>query len=182
MLFRMRQRIVRTSDAICESSVDSAFKNFFRAGVLKKRSRTVMRCLRAIRLFDPRHLPAVDLDHCARRGPPDISARRFPAQPRHDAIEGSASPRNPSVATPSKSSAFLIFDVACARTPAWHRRAPCRIRVGNLDHFFPPASTLILIRVAPASSAFSNKLLHYRGSLSTTCPRRSGWATCSKVS
>ena len=188
---------------MCESSVDSAFRNFFRAGVLKKRSRTVIdvpsgnpaSSTRAILpplisiivpdLSIPEESGAPFLPSFGRSGdfsipeedPAQVSSRSRDT----DAIEGSASPRNPRVATLSKSSASLIFDVACRSNAsmASSRTMPHPLSVIWIS-FFPPASTLILIRVAPASSAFSSNSFTTEAGRSTTSPAAILLATCSE--
>ena len=164
---------------MCDNSVDSAFRNFLRAGVLKKRSRTVIEVpngspassTRAI--FPPLISTTVPAVSCSAR----VSSRSRDT----DAIAGSASPRNPSVATLSRSSAFLIFEVACRSNAnmASSRPMPHPLSVIWIS-FFPPASTLILIRVAPASSEFSSISFTTDAGLSTTSPAAIWLATASE--
>ena len=98
-----------------------------------------------------------------------------------DAIDGSASPRNPSVATLSRSSVFLIFDVAwrSKASMASSRTMPQPLSVIWMS-FFPPASTLILMRVAPASREFSSISFTTAAGRSTTSPAAIWFATVSE--
>ena len=164
---------------MCESSVDSAFRNFLRAGVLKKSSRTVIDVPKGnpasstLKIFPPLISTTV---------PAASSAARVSRRSREtEAMEGSASPRNPSVATLSKSSAFLIFEVAW-RSKA--RRASSRTMPQPLSviwiSFLPPASTWTLMRVEPASSAFSRSSLTTDAGRSTISPAAILLATASE--
>ncbi len=87
------------------------------------------------------------------------------------AIVGSASPRKPSVAIDSKSSAPLIFDVACrskasSESSGFMPQPSSVIRIKRL----PPDSVSIRIDRAPASSAFSSNSLTTEAGRSTTSP------------
>ena len=84
-------------------------------------------------------LAAVDFDH----GPEASSGARVSNRRRDtEAIEGKASPRKPSVATLSKSAAFLIFEVAwrSKASRASSRTMPQPLSVIWMS-FLPPAST-----------------------------------------
>ncbi len=154
---------------MCDNSVDSDFRNFFRAGVLKKRSRTVIEVPEGSPASSTR---AIFPPLISTTVPAASSAARVSSRSRDtDAIDGSASPRNPSVATLSRSSVFLIFEVACRSkaSMASSRTIPQPLSVIWMS-FFPPASTLILIRVAPASSEFSNISFTTDAGRSTTSP------------
>src|SRR5579872_6391871 len=87
----------------------------------------------------------------------------------------------PSVATLSRSSAFLIFDVAwrSKASMASSRTIPQPLSVIWIS-FLPPASTLILMRVAPASSEFSGISLTTEAGRSTTSPAAIWLATVSE--
>src|SRR5580704_17734793 len=154
---------------MCESSVDSAFRNFFRAGVLKKRSRTVIevpsgRPASSTRAILP---PLISM-----MVPAGASAARVSRQRRDtEAIEGRASPRKPSVATLSRSSASLILEVAwrSKASLASSRTMPHPLSVSWMS-FLPPASMLARIRCAPASSAFSSSSFTTEAGRSTTSP------------
>src|SRR2546427_12874062 len=73
-----------------------------------------------------------------------------------EAIEGNASPRNPRVATMSRSSALCIFEVAWRSKAS---RASSRVMPQPLSviwiSLLPPASTWMRMRVDPASREFS---------------------------
>src|SRR6266404_962983 len=98
-----------------------------------------------------------------------------------EAIEGKASPRKPRVATLSKSSALLIFDVAwrSKASSASSRTIPQPLSVIWIS-FLPPASIWILMRVEPASSAFSSSSLTTEAGRSTTSPAAILLATASE--
>src|SRR2546426_11860530 len=86
-------------------------------------------------------------------------------------MEGSASPRNPSVAIDSRSSEERSFEVACRSKAmiASSRVMPSpssRTRINCL----PPVSTSILILQAQASSAFSSNSFTTDEGRSTTSP------------
>ena len=108
-----------TSEAMCASSVCSVRRNLRRAGTLKKRSRTVMT------------VPFGSADSSQRKiFPPAIStvvpvvssAARVSSSSRDTAaMEGSASPRNPSVEMASRSSASRNLLVA------WRSKASKRV-------------------------------------------------------
>src|SRR3954465_1403072 len=88
-----------------------------------------------------------------------------------DAMLGSASPRNPSVRIAPRSSARAILLVAC-------RSIASRASSGSIPSpssstrisFLPPSSTAMLMRRAPASSAFSTSSLTTEAGRSTTSP------------
>src|SRR5208283_2586166 len=88
-----------------------------------------------------------------------------------DAIDGSASPRNPRVAILSRSSVLRIFEVAwrSKASMASSRTMPQPSSVTWIS-FLPPASTLTRIRRAPASRAFSSSSLTTEAGRSTTSP------------
>src|SRR3954470_22689836 len=88
-----------------------------------------------------------------------------------DAIDGSASPRKPSVRIAARSSACRILLVAC-------RSIASRASSGSIPSpssstrtcFLPPSSTAMVMRVAPASMAFSTSSLTTDAGRSTTSP------------
>jgi len=90
-------------------------------------------------------------------------------------IAASASPRNPSVAMCSSSSADWILEVACR----WKARGassagmPLPLSMTRISRL-PPASNSTVMREAPASIEFSNNSLTTDAGLSTTNP--SVWA------
>ena len=80
-----------------------------------------------------------------------------------DAIEGSPSPRKPSVGMVSRSSASLILDVACRSKAsiASSRTMPKPLSVTWISSYRLPPRVRGL-RVAPASSAFSSNSFNHR--------------------
>ena len=164
---------------MCESSVDSDRRNFLRAGVLKKRSRTVIEVPSGSPASSTR---AIFPPLISTTVPDSSSAARVSSRSREtDAIEGRASPRKPNVATLSRSSAFLIFDVAwrSKASMASSRTMPHPLSVIWMS-FLPPAWTLILMRVAPASREFSSISLTTEAGRSTTSPAAIWLATVSE--
>ena len=169
---------------MCESSVDSAFRNLFRAGVLKKRSRTVMEVPAGSPASSTRAIlpPLISITVPATSSSGPFFAAQVSSRSRDtEAIDGSASPRKPNVATLSKSSASLIFDVACRSkaSMASSRTMPHPLSTTWIS-LLPPASTLILIRAAPASSEFSSNSFTTEAGRSTTSPAAILLATASE--
>src|SRR5437660_1592415 len=114
---------------------------------------------------------------------PEDSSPALVSNRRRDteAIEGRASPRNPRVETLSRSSAFLIFEVACRSkaSRASSRNMPLPLSVIWIS-FLPPASIWIRMRVEPASSEFSSSSFTTDAGRSTTSPAAILLATCSE--
>jgi hypothetical protein len=107
---------------------------------------------------------------CTRVPPPSdgaVSTSSSETEP----IAGSASPRNPKLATPTRSSASRILDVAWrdSASSASSRSMP---QPSSLTRMLarPPSVTAISIAVAPASSAFSTSSLTTDAGRSTTSP------------
>ena len=115
------------------------------------------------------------------RVPCSSSAERVSSSRREmEAIDGRASPRNPSVEIESKSSAVRNFEVACrsnaSRASSWFIPVPSSItRIMRL----PPDSVSIRIDRAPASSAFSSSSFTTDAGRSTTSPAAILFATFS---
>ena len=88
-----------------------------------------------------------------------------------DAIDAKASPRKPRVPIAFKSSARLIFEVACRSNAS---TASSRVIPSPSSVIFnkrrPPDSTSITMRKAPASIAFSTSSLATDAGRSTTSP------------
>ena len=86
-------------------------------------------------------------------------------------IDANASPRKPSVPIAFRSSALLIFEVACRSNAS---TASSRVIPSPSSVIFrsrrPPASISIVTRVAPASMAFSTSSLATDAGRSTTSP------------
>src|SRR5579859_6636844 len=153
--------------------------NFRRAGVLKKRSRTaiVVPCGPPASSTASTLPPAISM-----RVPVVSSGGRVTSSSREiDAIDGSASPRKPSVAIDSRSSLERIFEVACSSkaSSASSRTMPQPSSVTRIS-LRPPASTSTRMRVAPASSAFSSSSLTTDAGRSTTSPAAIWLATWSE--
>jgi hypothetical protein len=113
-------------------------------------------------------LAAFDLQHRAMRivGRREASAKRLT-----EAIDGSASPRKPSVATDSRSSSEAILLVAWRDTASGSSSGAMpppssRMRIRRT----PPSSRSMSTRRAPASSAFSTSSLTTDAGRSTTSP------------
>ena len=155
------------------SSVLSDLRNFARAGVLKKRSRTSI-CVPA---GTPASRASVSTPASTTRRnpapPPSRASRGRESSVRRDtaAIDGSASPRNPKVESAHRSSAVASFDVA------WRRSARRASSGGSPQPSSttrtsrrPPPSISTSMRRAPASSAFSTSSLTIDAGRSTTSP------------
>jgi hypothetical protein len=150
----------------CPSSVCSLFRNLRRAGVLKYSSRTS--------IVVP-WVPAAGLSTpvCASmRTAWGASAVRLVMNSSDtEAIDASASPRNPSVPTASSSASERILLVA------WRIRASVSSASGMPQpssviemRLTPPSSSRIRSVCAPASSAFSSNSLTTEAGRSTTSP------------
>src|SRR5262245_21282630 len=154
---------------MCASSVCSERRNFFRAGTLKNRSRTVIDVPGASAASSQRSIlpPAISTT-----APVDSVVERVSSNKREtEAIEGSASPRNPSVAMERRSL------TSCSLLVAWRSKASMAssrdipqpsslIRIRRR----PPASTSMRKFVEPASSEFSSSSLTTDAGRSTTSP------------
>jgi len=97
-----------------------------------------------------------------------------------DAMEGSASPRNPSVPMESRSSAVRSFDVAwrSKASSASSRFMPVPSSITRIS-CLPPDSTSMRIERAPASSEFSSSSFTTDAGRSTTSPAAMRFATFS---
>ena len=166
-----------TSRAMCVSSVVSLRTNLRRAGTLKNRSRTSMvvpgGCAAGRTLVSA----PPSTSSCAACSAP--AARETIRSRDTEPIEGSASPRKPSVVTASRSSSEAILLVACrasaiGSSPAAMPQPSSRTRTSAT----PPRSMSISMRVAPASSAFSTSSLTTEAGRSITSPAAI-WSTSS---
>ena len=152
------------------SSVCSDRRNFLRAGTLKNRSRTVMDVPAASAASSQRSIlpPAISTS-----APVDSSGDRVSSSSREtDAIEGSASPRNPSVAMESRSltSRSLLVAWRSKASMASSRDMP---QPSSVDADQPPAAAFDLdakVGSPPASREFSRSSLTTEAGRSTTSP------------
>ena len=150
-------------------SVLSDFKNFFRAGVLKKRlftstivptgapaSETSLIFPPIISIFVPMSVSLVL-----------VTRQNFDT----DAMEGSASPLKPNVEMEKRSSFVNILLVAYRSMDrsASSRLRPCPLSE-TLMNDFPPFTTSMVIRVDPASILFSTSSFTTDAGLWTTSP------------
>ncbi len=88
-----------------------------------------------------------------------------------DAIDGKASPRNPSVAMASRSSLLAILLVAWRSTASSASAASIPTPSSSTrTRRLPPCSIVMATRVAPASMAFSTSSLTTLAGRSTTSP------------
>ena len=162
------------------ASVAGDLRNFFRAGVLKKRSRTCM----TVPTAQPAGAASSSLPPSIRtRVPSSISAVRERMVNRLiEAIEGSASPRKPSVVIRSMSSAEKILLVPCgsmqSRTSSASMPEPLSETLISRD---PARSISMRIRVAPASMAFSTSSLTTDAGRSITSPAAIRLLSCSSI-
>ena len=153
----------------CDASVASPRKNFSRAGTFASSSviSTVVPAAAPTSLTLSTR-PATTTIRVAARS----CARRVVTTSRDTlAIDGSASPRNPIVAIPQRSSTPRIFEVACAvsasRASAGLIPQPSSVTRTRLR---PPAAVSIAIVRAPASSALSTSSLTTLAGRSITSP------------
>ncbi len=163
-----RARAMRlTTSAQWPYSVCSDLRNLRRAGVLKYRSWTSM--------VVPQ---APDEGATVPRCEPTISqawgasaVREVTATAATAAIEASASPRKPSVATFSRSVRDAILEVAwrASASGSCSGAMPRPLSVMAM-RLTPPSSSRTVIWVAPASSAFSSSSLTTAEGRSTTSP------------
>ncbi len=152
-------------------SVGSVRMNFRRAGVLKNRSRTWITVPADAEAEAGRGpsiaSPATD-NVCAASSPigRDVTVNR-----EMDAIEASASPRNPSVAMASRSSGAPILLVACGDTASVRSAASMpRPSSATRISLVPPASTRTSTRVAPPATLFSTSSFTTLAGRSITSP------------
>ena len=130
------------------------------------------------RLVAAQQLSARDFN----RGSGCSSGERVSSSSRDtDAMEGSASPRNPSVAIESRSftSASLLVAWRSKASSASSRSMPQPSSASRIS-LRPPASTSMRNSLAPASSEFSSNSLTTLAGLSTTSPAAILFATVSE--
>jgi hypothetical protein len=141
-----------TISVIAAASAFSVFRNFSRAGVAKNRSRTstMVPGLSAAGLRCCSLPPATAIS-----APPSLSLRRLEIDNRAtEPIDGSASPRKPSVWI--SSSVVEIFEVQWRRTASSRSASSMPEPLSETrKRLLPPPEVAISMRVAPASSAFS---------------------------
>jgi hypothetical protein len=154
---------------MCPCSVTSLRRNLRRAGRLKNRSRTsiVVPGGCAAGIISPT-LPASTLTLAARSA---STCREVISKRDTDAIDGSASPRKPSVTMAPRSSAEEILLVAWRSSASVSSAAgipapSSRTRVSRT----PPDSISTSIQRAPASRLFSTSSLTIEAGRSMTSP------------
>ncbi len=151
------------------SSRGAPRRNFRRPGVLKKRSSTVTAVPSgAPAASRPRLLPPSRRTRWACRSPLHRVVRVTRATA---AMLGSASPRKPREVTRNRSSRCLILLVACRRKASSSSSGamPVPSSVTVMEPH-PPSRTWTVMRVAPASRAFSTSSFTTETGLSTTSP------------
>ena len=140
-------------------------RNLRRAGVLKYRSRisTTVPAGRASGVNSP---SALMRQAC-------LAVRVQLTNDRREtlAMAARASPRKPMVATRSRSSSVVIFEVAwrVRASPSWLWSMPQPLSVMRIRRM-PPSSRSMRMRVLPASMAFSRSSLSTDDGRSTTSP------------
>ena len=158
---------VNTS-AQCEYSVASVFRNLRRAGVLKYKFAASIRVPTPPAVADTCHAP---LWFSIQLACVDASVREETRIFDTDAIEASASPRNPIDSTCSSSSNERILLVAWRVTAKGNCSADMPQPLSEISiSVLPPSSRRKVISVAPASSAFSSNSLTTDAGRSTTSP------------
>ena len=164
------------TDFMCPSSVAKERRNFLRAGTLQKRSLTSTHVPGGAPHSDTSAIvPAFTTSFVAA----SLSLRRVMiVNLETDAMDGIASPLNPSVSMFSISSTSRILDVACRSS---ERRALSRFIPHPLSltdtSLRPPAVTEMSMRSAPASMEFSTSSLSADAGRSTTSPAAILFAT-----
>ena len=158
----------RTTSRMASPSLRSLLRNLSRAGVAKNRSRTSTRVPSpSAPGFTAAFSPAstVIAQACGSPACRVVMVSRATAP-----IEGSASPRKPSVRMSSRSSSGS-FEVAW-RSTASARSSRVMPAPSSLTRISlrPPPSVTTSMRVAPASSAFSTSSLTTLAGRSTTSP------------
>ena len=156
----------RTASRQCASSVASVFRNLRRAGVLKNSSRTstVVPTPRAVGCSSP--LRASSRVACGAS-----AVRLVIASSATEAIAASASPRKPSVATPSSSARVAILLVAWRRSASGSSAAAMPSPSSStLIARTPPPTRRTTICRAPASMALSSSSRTTEAGRSTTSP------------
>jgi hypothetical protein len=159
---------VVTTSLMARLSAAAERRNLARAGTLKNRLRTEMVVPR--RRAHP-STPCVW---------PPLTTTRVPSASRSavsstsrdtEAMEGSASPRNPSVRILARSAGSLILLVACrsSESRASSRPIPQPSSATRIS-VLPPLRRAISMRPAPASTAFSTSSLTTDAGRSTTSP------------
>ncbi len=114
-------------------------------------------------IFPPSICSAEPCSSCARR---EARVKRLT-----EAIDGSASPRKPSVATDSRSSRSAILLVAWRDTASGSCSGAMPLPLSRMRiRRTPPSSRSISTRLAPASIAFSTSSLTTEAGRSTTSP------------
>ena len=150
-------------------SVTSRFKNFLLAGTLAKSSSTMI----VVPSEHPRSLNSTTSPQSITSSAPSGLSLVFEIIRSLDtaAIAAKASPRNPSVYIPSRSSAFLILLVACRLTAKGRSvesmpQPSSEIRISVI----PPFCISTVMWRAPASIEFSIISFIAEAGLSTTSP------------
>ena len=166
----------RTAASACSASVRGCLRNFRRAGVAKNRSDTTTRVpgAPAAGATSDTAPPATEISEaCAASRVREVMCRRAAAP-----IEGSASPRKPSVSMRTRSSS-ASFEVAWRSTESARVGAsmPSPSSVTSMRSMPPPASATP-IRVAPASSAFSTSSFTAAAGRSITSPAAMRLTVC----
>ena len=156
----------RRIDSIqCACSVAALLRNLRRAGVLKYRSRisTTVPAGRASGVSSP---SALMRQACLLLRAALVRLRRETL-----AMAARASPRKPMVATRSRSSSVVIFDVAwrVSARPSCPCSMPQPLSLMRIRRM-PPSSRSMRMRVLPASMAFSRSSLSTEEGRSTTSP------------
>ena len=169
MLVGMGQRVVRHQRCDMRKLGGFRFEKFLARRNIEEEIADRDRCSgRQAGFFHFENLAAVDLDH---RAGGFFGSAGFQPQTGNRSDRGQGFSPKPSVATLSRSSAFLIFEVAwrSKASRASSRTMPQPLSVIWMS-FLPPASTWIRMRVAPASSEFSSSSLATDAGRSTTSP------------
>ncbi len=166
-----------STSAMARVSTAALFRNLARAGTLKNRFRTVTVVPRwRAQSSAPMIRPAETRTRVPT--PPASAVSRVSRDT--DAMDGSASPRNPKVRTPRRSSSVAILLVACRSSArsASSRPIPWPSSETRIS-VLPPLRITTSTRVAAASRAFSTSSFTTEAGRSTTSPAAIWFASVS---
>src|SRR3954471_18894431 len=168
-MFGRASAMRRKTSSQWPNSVPSVFRNFRRAGVLKYSSSTVtvVPVARAAGSTSASSPPSqrMVLPCAASRARLEIATRAT------EAMEASASPRNPIVDTPSRSCRLKILLVAWRASASGRAsRAIPAPSSSTCTRRTPPSSRVTAMLVAPASRLFSSSSFRTEAGRSTTSP------------
>ena len=166
-----------TTSTHCAASVLRVFRNFNRAGIEPNKSDISI----LVPISDAAGWTASGVPCATRKCQPcaSPSVREVISTTATETIDGNASPRKPKWAMASKSSSASL-EVACRVTAKAISSAliPCPSSA-TLSPASPPSSSVMSMRLAPASMAFSTSSFKALAGRSTTSPAAIWLISCS---